>query len=227
MADKTQTQKDTERAASRVTRSAEYQKRVDDKAKEAAKSKTDRGQATKQPTAEEARKARNDKNRTERTQKDTDKAQSRITRSGEYQRRIDAASNPEQVGSAAGNISFTSSRIIASGGGGLSGIEIIWADQTETFIKTFDMLAGYDADTDSYWSAVFAVSNNTFTQATPTYDATSDLWDDVGTDQTKYRLRLVTQGVNSANASISMYGQYRESILCVSGDPVTVLVKIS
>lgn len=119
----------------------------------------------------------------------------------------------------------------ATGGGGLSGIEIIWADQTETFIRASDMLENYDEDTNSYWSAVFAVSNNTFTKATPTYDSTATLWDDVGTDQTKYRLRLITQGLDSegsaVNAAISMYGQYRESILCVNGEPVTVLVKIS
>ena len=117
------------------------------------------------------------------------------------------------------------------GGGGLSGIEIIWADQTETFIRASDMLENYDADTNSYWSAVFAVSNNTFTQATPTYDSTATLWDGVGTAQTEYRLRLITQGLDSegsaVNTAISMYGQYRESILCVNGDPVTVLVKIS
>jgi hypothetical protein len=31
----------------------------------------------------------------------------------------------------------------------------------------------------------------------------------------------------NAPTQISAYGQYRESILCVNGDPVTVLVKIS
>ena len=116
------------------------------------------------------------------------------------------------------------------GGGGLSGIEIIWADQTETFIRASDMLENYDEDTNSYWSAVFAVSNNTFTKSI-SYDSTADLWDDVGTDQTEYRLRLITQGVDSegatVNTPISMYGQYRESILCVNGESVTVLVKIS
>jgi hypothetical protein len=115
------------------------------------------------------------------------------------------------------------------GGGGLSGIEIIWADQTETFILASDMLEDYDDE--DYWSVVLEVSNGTFTQATPTYDATQELWDDVGEDQTEYRLRLITQGLDSegdpVNAAISMYGQYRESILCVNGDPVTVLVKIS
>lgn len=110
---------------------------------------------------------------------------------------------------------------------GLNGIEIIWADQEETFISASDILENYDSDNDDYWSVVFAVSNNAFTQATPTYDSTQDLWDDTGTDQTVYRLRVKTLDGDNDPTSISMYGQYRESILCVNGDPVTVLVKIS
>ena len=125
---------------------------------------------------------------------------------------------------------FPKAKAGGGGGGGLSGIEIIWADQTETFIPSSDFFVDYDADTDSYWSVVFAVSNGTFTQAAPTYDEVQDLWDDVGTAQTKYRLRLITQDKVAdpdENVAISVYGQYRESILCVNGEPVTVLVKIS
>lgn len=121
----------------------------------------------------------------------------------------------------------------AGGAAGLSGIEIIWADQEETFIPASDFFTDYDPDSptlDKYWSVVFAVSNNTFTQAAPTYDEVQELWDDVGTAQTKYRLRLITQDKVAdpdENVAISVYGQYRESIICVNGDPVTVLVKIS
>jgi len=111
--------------------------------------------------------------------------------------------------------------------GGLSGIEIIWADQEETFISADDILEDYDSDDDDYWSVVFAVSNNAFTQATPTYDSTQDLWDDTGTDQTVYRLRVKTLNGDGDPTSISVYGQYRETIICVSGEPVTTLVKIS
>jgi hypothetical protein len=126
-------------------------------------------------------------------------------------------------------IELVSTRNNASGAAGdsLSGIEIIWADQEETFISASDILENYDSDNDDYWSVVFAVSNNAFTQATPTYDSTQDLWDDTGTDQTVYRLRVKTLDGDNDPTSISMYGQYRESILCVNGDPVTVLVKIS
>lgn len=117
------------------------------------------------------------------------------------------------------------------GGGGLEGVEIIWADQTETFIPASDFFVDYDPETptfDLYWSIVFAVSNNAFTQAAPTYDETQELWDDVGTDQTVYRLRLITQNKVPApdeNVAISVYGQYREELLCVDGDLVTVLNK--
>jgi len=111
---------------------------------------------------------------------------------------------------------------------GLSGVEIIWSDQTETFIPLSDIMADYDGE--DYWSVVFAVSGGAFTKATPTYDATQELWDDVRTDQTVYRLRVKTLNtVASPNAptQLSAYGQYREEILCVDGDPVVNLIKIS
>jgi len=159
------------------------------------------------------------------TERDTGRAQSRITRSAEYQKRIDAAANQEQVGTPQGNISFTSSRTIAGGGGGgLEGIEIIFADQTEAFISTGTILEDYDGQ--DYWSVVFGVSDGAFTQAV-SFDSTQELWDDVGDDQSVYRLRVTTLNNESDPTQISVYGQYRESILCVNGDPVTVLVKIS
>jgi len=169
---------------------------------------------------------------------DTQRAQSR-TKGGtgfdKLQRRIAAQENPQQQETLFTELQTPMTQhyfpVGTGGAAGLSGVEIIWADQTETFIRASDMLDNYDADTDSYWSAVFAVSNNTFTQATPTYDSTPTLWDDIGTDQTEYRLRLITQGLDSegdpVNTAISVYGQYRESILCVNGKRVTVLVKIS
>lgn len=114
------------------------------------------------------------------------------------------------------------------GDSALAGINIVWADQEETFIPTSDILEDYDSE--NYWSVVFAVSSGSFTQADPTFDATQVLWDDVGVAQTVYRLRVKTlndQITPNAPTQISAYGQYRESILCVDGDPVTVLVKIS
>lgn len=116
MAEETQTEKDTKKAASRVTRSGEYQARVDAAAK--AKAQPTNESAKKQPTAEESRGAKNKANRTASTQRDTDRAAGRVTRSGEYQRRIDAAAEAEQVGTKQGNVDFTSASTTASSGGG-------------------------------------------------------------------------------------------------------------
>ena len=122
MAEETQTEKDTKKASSRVTRSGEYQARVDAAAKAKAQpnAQPTNVRAKNQPTAEESRKARNKANRTERTQSDTDRAAGRVTRSGEYQRRIDAAAEAEQVGTKQGNVDFTSASTTASSGGASS-----------------------------------------------------------------------------------------------------------
>ena len=108
----------------------------------------------------------------------------------------------------------------------LVGIEIIWADETEEFISLAEILQNYDYD--EYWSAVFAVSGNTFTKAV-SYDATEALYDDKGTNQTVYRLRIKTLGVDMLQTSvnISALGQYREVILCINVEAVTSLIKTS
>ena len=172
--------------------------------------------------------------RTRQTVTDTEKAKSRlatprVTRSEEFQRRVDAASRVEQVGTPQGNSDFTSSYTTASSGGssGLSGINIVWADQTESFITTATILEDYDGE--NYWSVVFGVTAGVFTQAI-TFDSTQELWDDVGVAQTVYRLRVKTlndQVDPAAPTQISAYGQYREDILCTSGDSVVTLLNIS
>jgi|21_taG_2_1085346.scaffolds.fasta_scaffold10639_2 hypothetical protein len=163
---------------------------------------------------------------------DTQRAQSR-TKGGtgfdKLQRRIAAQENPQQQETLFTELQTPMTQhyfpVGTGGAAGLSGVEIIWADQTESFFPVSDILEDYDDE--DYWSVVLAVSNGTFTQATPTYDSTSTLWNGVGDAQTVYRLRVKTLNEDSDPTSISMYGQYRESILCVNGDPVTVLVKIS
>ena len=119
MADQTQTEQDTAKAQSRITRSGEYQKRVDaaNEKKASGGAASTRRQEADKPTAGEARKARNDKNRTAATQRDTDKAASRITRSGEYQRRINAAAEASQVGTFGGDQEFVTAHSTAGGGG--------------------------------------------------------------------------------------------------------------
>ena len=108
----------------------------------------------------------------------------------------------------------------------LVGIEIIWADETEEFISLAEILQNYDYD--EYWSVVFAVSGNTFTKAV-SYDATEALFDYTGSNQTAYRLRIKTLGVDipQTSVNISALGQYREVILCINGEPVTSLIKTS
>ena len=119
------------------------------------------------------------------------------------------------------------------GAAGLAGIEIIWADQTITYVRATDLLDGYDPDTNAYWSLVLTIGTGVFDK-TLTYDATSDIFEDDGATppvQTKYRFRLITQGIDSegdpVNAAISMYGQYREVTTCINGEPFQRLTKVT
>lgn len=124
---------------------------------------------------------------------------------------------------------------VGGGAEGLTGIEIVWADQTTSFIRASDFFVGYDPDpsgaNDLYWSAVFTVSGGVFDK-TVTYDEKSDIFEDDGgtpATQTKYRLRLITQGLdadnNAENTAISVYGQYREVTTCINGEPFQRLTK--
>jgi len=105
---------------------------------------------------------------------------------------------------------------------GLSGVNIIWADLTETFIPVADILEDYDSE--DYWSIVLAVSNNAFDPELVSYDDGEDLWDDTGTDQTLYRLRVIAPNDDGDPVTISNYGQFREEILCANGKPVNILI---
>jgi hypothetical protein len=153
-------------------------------------------------------------------------------RTTEYKRKIDAMAQAQWSGTPSGmpggNIDFQSAGTTASSGASaLAGINIVWADQTESFIATASILENYNGE--NYWSVVFGVSAGAFTKAV-TFDATQALWDDVGVAQTVYRLRVKTfnnQISPNAPTQISTYGQYREDILCVDGDPVVTLLNIS
>ena len=122
---------------------------------------------------------------------------------------------------------------VPSGGGSLAGIEIIWADQSINFIEAADLTDTY-AD-EAYWSLVLTVSSGSFDKTSIAYDATPDIFTTTGTApnevQTKYRLRLITQYTNgdgdAVSSGISMYGQYREVILCVNGRSRSSLIKVT
>lgn len=148
------------------------------------------------------------------------------SRSNEFQRRIDAAASAEEVGSEQGNIEFNSSYTTASSGGGgpLAGVSIVWADRSETYISGSLIVDDYNGQ--DYWSIVFDVSANLFDKSF-SFDSSADLWDALGTDQSKYRLRVVTPGANGDPVKISMYGQYREVITVVDGEAVASLIKIT
>jgi len=105
---------------------------------------------------------------------------------------------------------------------GLDGVEVLWADGTYTYIEKSSILDTYNNE--NYWSIAFDVTSNTFDK-TYEFDSTQDQWDDTGTDQTVYRLRVIT--FNESPVLNSVYGQYRESIICRNGEPVTVLTKSS
>ena len=144
------------------------------------------------------------------------------------------ATNPDfpPVGSSSGNEEFVSVSINAGGGGGggLAGMEIIWNDQSTTFVSAADM--NFDYDGENYWSLVLAVSFGVFTK-TLAYDAIEDIFETSGTGldvvQSKYRFRLITTYIDGGGDSVqtpaSAYGQYRETKLCVNGSPRTILIK--
>ena len=146
------------------------------------------------------------------------------------------AANPDfpPVGTPIGNDFFESTNNVGGGGdgGGLAGIEIIWADQSINFIEAADLTDTYDDE--AYWSLVLTVSSGSFDK-TLAYDATADIFTTTGTApnevQTKYRMRLITQYTNgdgnTVSSGISAYGQYREVTFCVNGSPRYSLVKVT
>lgn len=145
------------------------------------------------------------------------------------------AANPDfpPVGTPLGNDEFfVTQNVAGGGGGGLAGIEIIWADQSISFIEAADLTSTYNNE--AYWSLVLTVSSGSFDK-TLAYDATADIFTTTGTApnevQTKYRLRLITQYTNgdgdTVSSGISAYGQYREVTLCINGSPRSSLIKVT
>ena len=132
---------------------------------------------------------------------------------------INYDANP--VGSPDGNTDFN----VASNpltNSNLPGIEIIWRDQSSTFLSYNTLMEDYDYE--DYWSLVLDVSNNTFDK-TYDFDATEQIFTTTGSDpaaQTKYRFRLI-----SNKKIISACGQYREVILCIGGEPRVSLIKVT
>ncbi len=111
-----------------------------------------------------------------------------------------------------------------------TGIEIIWADQSITFLsEDEDILSDYNNS--NFWSIVFSVNLGSFDKYNITYDSEEEIFETTGTPpvQTKYRFRVVTSppGGSLGPTSISTYGQYREVTICVNGEPRQILMKVT
>jgi hypothetical protein len=129
---------------------------------------------------------------------------------------INYDANP--VGSSDGEIDFISANNPLTSSN-LPGIEIIWNDQSSEYISYTKLMEDYDGE--DYWSLALDVSSSQFNK-TYTLDDTEDIFETSGDTQTAYRLRLV-----SNEKRISAYGQYREVILCIKGEPRVSLIKVA
>ena len=97
--------------------------------------------------------------------------------------------------------------------------EIYFADGSGVTLSPADVFDDYNPSTHSNWSIELEVSGTAFTK-TVSYVSDSSLFD---TDpQTFYRLPVV----RSDNV-VSAGGSFRETIVCVNGEPIVQLVKIS
>jgi hypothetical protein len=223
MADQTQTEEDTAKAESRTTKSGEFQKRADAKKEGASGAK----QAAA-PAAEQSRRKKQDENRIASTQRDTDRAASRVTRSGEYQRRIDASSEAEQVGTKQGNIDFTSANNTSGGGDNLSvnGFTFYYADGEIFRAISEDVFDGVDIGRVNYYTLTFLVSAGKFNSSqSPTFVVGSnDPFDGLAPNQpqTYYRLFFMENGQITSTG-----GAFKENIRCVNGTPIVEWVRIS
>jgi hypothetical protein len=137
------------------------------------------------------------------------------------------ATNPDfpTVGTPSGNDLFESVMVNAGGGGGgggLAGLEIIWSDESTTFITASQAYSGYLGS--GYWSLVLPIVSSAFTKVY-SFDAGTTI-----SSSSEYRLRLYTPYTNSSGdtavTKISALGQYRAMIICVNGAGRAVLIKV-
>jgi hypothetical protein len=132
---------------------------------------------------------------------------------------VQRALNPvvENVGSPLENINFEAANnpLVDSGGG--APWLIYLANGTALLVTESDLYD--DFDDDDNWSIELGVSSSGFDETIEFNDET-DLFDD--DPQTYYRLPIRRNKIN-----ISLGGAYRETIVCVNGEPIVQLVKIS
>jgi len=169
------------------------------------------------------------------TEKDTARSRSRLApsraiRSEEFQRRVDAASRVEQVGTAQGNVDFVAATTTASSGGGglsVSQFRFLYADGGVYTISGEEVFDDIDLEEDDFFGLLFLVSGGVFNSAqTPNFqigfegEIEPPLFG-VGVPQTGYRFFFINGGL------VSTGGTFRENIYCKDGLPVAEWVRIS
>jgi hypothetical protein len=98
--------------------------------------------------------------------------------------------------------------------------QFVFADGETQETSLAAVLDSYDPGTDEDWSIELPVSDTAFTQAALAFNSSAELFDD--DPQTFYRVPVIRNG-----RVLSTGGAFRETIVCVSGEPIVQLVKIS
>ncbi len=97
-----------------------------------------------------------------------------------------------------------------------------WSQQQNIYTLPYhEAFDGVTMGTTTDHSLQFTVLNNAIEAGGPTVTSSVGRWDDIGVDQTYYRLTLIKGG-----NLLQTGGSFEESIIAVDGEPVTVLNKI-
>ena len=168
------------------------------------------------------------------TEQDTAKARSRlapsrVTRSEEYQRRVDAANSVEQVGTPQGNVNFVASSTTASSGGGGGGLGkgymVLYADGESVWIDS----SGFGSGVKSIY---FQVQNGAVVKGGQGSNENRELWLGTGSNQSAvyipidYIADVLGSGSEALGGIVSTGGMYRETIICVNGEPTITFVRV-
>jgi hypothetical protein len=244
---KQRTRADTERANSRTNRSkgesrnaaterdTERAKAITERDTEQANSRTDRSgvggmEASRaggaHPSFEQREReaglylAGNDPMSGRRGDSSADAAESYEQRSGSA---VQRAINPvvENVGSSLEGINFEASSIPLLGPN-ITLFQFVFADGSTQEVNLNVAIADYDSNVSTDWSIKLPVNGTTFrfTKGTLTFDDETEFFDD--DPQTFYVVPLIRN-----ERAVTTGGVFRETIVCVSGEPIVQLVKIA
>ena len=114
------------------------------------------------------------------------------------------------------------------------GIEIIWADDSRSFIPADNMLSDYDPEEHSNWSMVIPITTSApyvFDEANITYDSTDTIYEsDENGNQTKYRFNIIisyTVGGETYSTTPNLSGQFREVTTAKDGRSFQRLARVT